>query len=564
MPGIGFFSRPYSYVNRYRKVVAVLIKYGFEDFISSLHLRRYFPFRKMRFSQKKRGKKAVLDMSRWERTRLVLEELGTTFIKFGQIMSNRPDMLPPSLIRELEKLQDKVPPFPGEKVKKVIEEDLGTSITSLFSEFDGEPFASASIAQVHRGKLNDGSEVAVKVQRPGIREIVEIDIAIMTDFAVLINKYVPSLSIFDPVGIVKTFEKVIYREMNFSIEASYIERFNANFKDNENIYVPGILREYTSPKVLTLELVNGIKISDTETLTEKGFDLKLLASRGFDLFLMQVFDHGFFHADPHPGNILALPGNRLCFIDFGMMGLISQQDKQLLGNMIIGMQIRDTRKIVRSLNILSGSKTIENTRDLENELSDFLNEYYYQRLEDIEIKHLINRLRNIIVSYNIHVPSDFFLLMKALVIIEGVGRSLDPEFNAFLRIEPYVKKLQMKRMNPWNMLKDLYYSSLDLSYVFKDLPYDIRDVIDRIKGGEVNVDIEHKGIEPLLHTYDKISNRISFAIVLASLIVGSSLIVLSGIPPYWNEIPVIGIIGFLIAGVMGLWLLFSIIRHGKM
>ena len=562
MPNFGFFAHPFSYINRYRKIASVLVKYGFGDLLSSIHASRYLPFIGQKRKAKREGKKEeVHKLTRYERMRMVMEELGPTFIKFGQIMSNRPDLLPTDLIVELEKLQDEVPPFEAEKAKEIIENELNSSTDDLFQQFDPEPFSSASVAQVHFGQLVTGEDVVIKVQRPNIKNLAMTDIRIMRDIAVLVERHVPSLAVFDPVGQVDTFEKTMKKELNFNLEASYIERFKSQFKDEAYLKVPLCYKQFTTEKVITLEYIDGIKISQVKELTEKGYDLKLLAKRGFNYYLKQVFENGFFHADPHPGNLLALEGNKICFIDFGMMGFITNEDRESLVSMLIGIGRQDTKMIIRTLENLSGKDDLHEQRALEYEVNEFINEYAYQSLEDADIQDIIERVRRIIVNYEIRIHPDLFLLMKALVIIEGVGYKLDPDFNPFEQMKPHVSRLQRKRMNPFNVLNKFYISAAEAGNFLRDLPYDLKDLLRQAKEGKINVDIEHKGIEPLLATLDKVSNRIAFAIVVASLIVGSSLLVHSDIPPIYKGIPVIGIVGFFIAGFMAVWLLISIIRH---
>ena len=562
MPKTGFFAHPINYINRYRKIGAVLIKYGFEDVLSSIKASRHLPFIKNQRKAKKARKEADLQqLTRYERIRMVLEELGPTFIKFGQIMSNRPDLLPGELIVELEKLQDKVPAFEAEEAKAIIEEELGASTDNLFQKFEAEPFSSASIAQVHYAELNDGEPVVIKVQRPHIQSTVRTDIEIMRDLASLMDKHVASLRVFDPVGQVETFEKTIKKEMNFNLEASYVERFQHQFKDEPKLKAPRAFKKFTSNKVITLEYIEGIKISQTGKLEEAGYDLELLAKRGYGFYLTQIFEHGFFHADPHPGNVLVQEGHIIAFIDFGMMGFITEEDRENLVTMLIGINNNDSVMMIRVLEALSGRDDLHDQKGLAYEISEFLNEYAYQSLQDTNMQEIIERVRQIITRYEIKIHPDLFILMKALITIEGVGYSLDPQFNPFEEMKPHVKKMQRERLNPLKLMKDLYLSTHEVGRFLKDLPYDIKDLIEQAKAGKINVDIEHKGIEPFLATFNKVSNRIAFAILVASLVIGSSLLVHSKIPPVYQGVPIFGIIGFFIAGFLAIGLLISIIRH---
>jgi ubiquinone biosynthesis protein len=296
----------YRYVSRYLEIARVLAKYGFSDLVAAIHLDRYLPFKKKLVRAAKDPRLASL--SRCERARLALEDLGPTFIKFGQIMSNRPDLMPEDLILELKKLQESVPAFPGETARQLLEEELNAPIDSLFSDFSIAPIAAASISQVHHATLPSGESVAVKVQRPNIEQVIKTDLEIMFHFASLAEKHIEGMETIDPAAMVKEFERSIIQELDFTVEASHIETFSRKFSGDETVYVPRVYVDYTTKRVLTMEFIDGIKRSDRETLVQTGLDPKLIAAHGADSILKQVFEHGFFHADPHPGNMRILRG----------------------------------------------------------------------------------------------------------------------------------------------------------------------------------------------------------------------------------------------------------------
>jgi len=549
---IGLIGRTYRHINRYREIIIVLFKHGFGDLITNSQIEKYLDFGKKFIPNKKIEK--TTSLSRWERIRMVLEELGPTFIKFGQIMSNRPDILPKPLLIELEKLQDSVPPMPNEEAENMIEQELGKPISELFKKFDTNPIASASIAQVYRAELFSGEKVAVKVQRTGIQKIIETDLEIMFHFSLLMEKHITEMEILNPVETVKEFERSIHKEIDFNIEASHIERFARNFQTDMTIYIPEVYRAYSTKKILTMEFIDGIKVSNLQALREAENDPLLIAGQGCDLVLKQIFEHGFFHADPHPGNILIMKDNITCFLDFGMMGTLLPKHQDYLGNIIVGVVNKDSKKITETLLRLTGTYNIENRDQLEQRVS----------LKEIKVGEFLNKLFRMLIDFKLRLPSDFYLLSKALITIEGVGTKLDPDFDMVAHIEPFAKNLLKKRLDPVKLAKDLYSSIAELRLLLKDFPYEIREIIRQIKTGKLKVEFEHKGLEPMLIKHDQISNRIAFAIVLAALIIGSSLIVLSKIPPLWNEVPIIGIVGFVGAGIMGFGLLISILKHGKM
>ncbi len=563
---IGVISRTYRHVNRYREIIAILVKYGFGDVLAKLELQKHLDFGKGFILGKAAAEIAAL--SRWERVRMALEELGPTFVKFGQIMSTRPDMIPQELITELEKLQEDVPPFSTEEAKRIIEEELGSSVDSIFKDFTDSPIASASIAQVHKAVLPDGEEVAVKVQRPGIDRIIEVDLEIMLHVATLVERHLKELDIVDPVGIVEEFARVTRKEQNFRIEAAHIERFASNFQSDMTIHVPQVYREFSSSKVLTMEFIAGIKVSEIIKVQAQvqnlGINPKVVAARGADLVLMQIFEHGFFHADPHPGNIRVLKDSVICFLDYGMMGSLSARHREDMADILIGIVNKDESKITKTILKLSEYRQIVESEKLESDIAELIELYAYGTLKELEIGSLLHRIMSVVAEHQLKVPRDFYLLAKALVTIEGVGRELDPEFNAAKHAEPFAKKLIMDRMSPRRLIGDFYHSATEASLLVRDLPAEAREILTLIKQGEAKIKFEHKGLDPMLKTLDQITNRMVFAIVLASLVIGSALIVLSGVPPKWHEIPVIGIVGFLGAGIMGFWLLFSILRYGKM
>lgn len=559
---IGVITHSYRHINRYREIIVILVKYGFGDLITRTHLEKYVDLGKKVLRRK--GGKEIASLSRWERIRMALEELGPTFVKAGQLMSSRPDLLPHELIVELEKLQDSVPPFSGEEAERLVEQELGKPISDLFYEFTDTPIASASIAQVHEAVLQGGEKVAVKVQRPRIEQIIEVDLEIMLHLATLMEKHLQGMDILNPAGIVNEFERSIRKEIDFTIEATHIERFGNNFRRVQTIYVPKVYRNYTTRKILTMEFIDGIKVSNLDALLKSGNDPKTIASRGTDLVLKQVFEHGFFHADPHAGNIMVLDNNIICFIDFGMMGRPLPKQGEYLSSIIVGIVNRDAKRITKTSLQLSNSRRIENIDQLEYQVDELVDQYSYLPLKDINMGQLLNEVIKLFVAYKLKMPPNLYLLVKALVSIEGVGRVLDPDFNMVKHMEPFAKKLLKARLSPRRLAKDTYLATTEFSLLLRDLPSGIRDIIEQIKVGQFKIEFEHKGLEPSLRKSDQISNRIAFAIVLASLVIGSSLIVLSGIPPKWNEIPIIGIIGFLGAGIMGFWLLISILRHGRM
>ena len=559
---IGMISRTYRHIQRYRQILTVLFKYGFGDLIDTLKIEQYLEIGLQMISRRRREK--IETLSRAERVRMAFEELGPTFIKMGQILSTRPDLLPVEFIRQLSKLQDDVPPFAFELVRENIEKELGLSLEQVYQEFEETPLASASIGQVHKARLLNGEPVIVKVQRPDIKKSIDVDLEIMLHLATLMERHLKAMEIHRPTRVVQEFARTLEMELDYTLEAAHAERFAAQFLGERTIYVPKVFREVTTKRILTLEYVEGIKASELEKLGEAGLDPRKIARRGFDLILKQIFIHGFFHADPHPGNVFILPNNIICFLDFGMMGRIRRQAREDFADLIMGIVQRDETKAARALTLLTIPDEKTDLADLERDVAQFIDKYFYRPLKDLEMGKLLQNLVEMTTQNRLRIPPDLFLMLKALATEEGLGKMLDPDFDAIKQAAPFIKRVQMDRLHPKRIAGDIYDSGSEFLHLLREIPGEVREILRQARQGRVKMEFEHRGLEPMLSTHDRISNRIAFAIILAALIIGSSLIVLSGVPPKWHEIPVIGLAGFVIAAIMGFWLLISIIRRGRM
>lgn len=559
---IGIIGRAYRHLNRYRHILTVLFKYGFGDLVDILKIEQYLEIGLQMISRKRREQ--VEKLGRAERVRMVMEELGPTFVKLGQILSTRPDLISVEFIQELSKLQDNVPPFPYTEAIQIIECELGKPLEDIFRQFENTPLAAASIGQVHRAQLKDGEEVVVKVQRPGIRRTIEVDLEIMLHLASLMERHLEELQVHHPVRIVQEFARTLGKEIDYTIEASHIERFAGQSMNDPTVYVPKVFRDITTERVLTMEYIDGIKASGIERIEHEGLDRKIITARGADLILRQIFDHGFFHADPHPGNIFVLPDNIICYIDFGMMGAIDRQTREDFADLIYAVVHRNESIATQMLLKLTEYDRKPDVRALERDLTDFIGLHLYVPLKNLQMEKLLQQLLKILSRHRLQIPQDLFLMMKALATVEGIGLLLDPDFEMIKQITPFIRRVKLSRYHPKRMADDIVRSGVEFVQLMQEIPGETREILKQMKQGKIKMEFEHRGLEPMLSTHDQISNRIAFAIVIAALIIGSALIVLSKTPPFLFGISFIGIIGFLAAAVMGLWLLIAILKKGKL
>ncbi|NLF40138.1 hypothetical protein GX586_11880 [bacterium] len=560
LPSLG---KTYRHMARYRELIAILMKYGFQDIVEQLNLRYYVELGKSVLLQ--RPAEHVTQIPRAVRVRLILEEMGTTFIKFGQIMSTRPDFIPEEFIAELKKLQDSVPPFPTPDALALIETELEAPVKELFAEFGDEPIASASIAQVYRAVLHTGEEVAVKVQRPDIQRVIEVDVEIMMNLARLAEAHLKGLEILQPVSMVEEFSRVIDNELNFHVEARNIERFAENFGQDETVQVPRVFHEFSTKRILTIEYIHGIPASDHEKLLAEGYDLPTLALTGANALVRQIFEHGFFHADPHPGNIFVVGPARVCFLDFGMMGKLDRTLQETLAALLVCIVNRDDERLTQSvLHLSTNPDDLRDTRKLRRELTDFVDRYFYVPFDKLKIGEVLEDLLSLIIRFGLKLPPEIYLLIKSLVTIEGVGRDLNPQFDIITIIKPFVERLVKRQYDPRRIASDLGRTTAELYRLLRDLPEEIRALLKFIRRGELRVDLETRSMEPVMKTWDRDANRMSFAIVLAALFVSSALIIHAHVPPLWHGMPVIGIVGFAVAIIMGLWLLIAIFLSGHL
>ena len=559
---LGAIGRTYRHLNRYQRILRVLFKYGFNDLVDRLHIDQYLESGLQMINRKPREQ--IARLSRPERLRLVFEELGPTFIKLGQLLSTRPDLIPAEYLDELARLQDEVPPFSLAEVHAIFREELGRSPDEVFHYFDADPLAAASIGQVHRARLDSGAEVVVKVQRPDIENVIAVDLEILAHLAGLMEQYLEEVQGHRPTAIVQEFARSLSREIDFAVELANVQRFARQFKNNAAIHVPLVYPELSTPRVLVMEYVLGIKASMAGQLREQGYDLPLIAERGATLVMEQIFVHGFFHADPHPGNLFILPDNVVCFIDFGQMGRLSRKDREDFTDLVLDLVAGDERTVVEGVLKVTVQLGEVDRESLARDLGGLVDLYLYRPLGELEAGRILQDLLDLVTRHKLTFKPAFYQMMKALSTVEGVGLMLDPKLELIRLARPFMRRIRLERMRPARLAEEIARTGSGYLQLLRELPEELRTILRQLRGGRMRIEFEHRGLQALGAALDRVSNRIAFAIVLAALIVGSSLIVLSDIPPHWHDIPVIGLLGFLVAGIMGFWLLLSIIRHGRM
>ncbi len=558
-------KRTYRNINRITQILNILVKHGFGQFVEQLNLHSLIPFSK-RLKIMTEGD--IPDTSLPDRLRIVFGELGPSFIKLGQLLSSRPDLITDKLADEFKKLQDKVPPFSFEEAGRIIEEDIGAPVFDIFSDFSEQPIAAASISQVHTAVLKEGTKVVVKVQRPDIRATIETDISIMKILAGLMLKYIPETEVFNPAGIVDEFAKTIRKELNFLDEKRNIERFALSFKDVPSLTIPEVHSHISSERVITMEYVDGIRIDDVKSIDRAGLDRSEIARIAVNAYFKMMLEDGFFHADPHPGNIFVLPDGKVALVDFGMVGWLSPAIMESIATVLISIVNKDFDTLIDqfiALGMVTNESDLERFRqEFMTDIVDFIIPLYDLALSEINYAEYLNTITNLAIKHKLKIPSSILLVNKCNVILDGIVRDLDPEFNFIDVATPYATKLIRKRYGPKKVVEKLNRNLSELSDSLITIPRQIRLLLRQMSRDELNIKITHVGMESLKRDIDKSTNRLSFSIVIGSIIMSSSVLTLSGLGGKIFDIPALGITGFIMAFILGVWLLISILRSGRL
>lgn len=537
--------------------MAVLFRYGLDEYIQGIP----FPHTVMDIVRRVSGtRKRLDDMPRGERVRKALEELGPTFIKFGQLLSTRSEMLPEDVITELERLQDHVPPFGYEAVEEIVREELGQSPQVVFGTFEPEPFASASLGQVHRARTREGMDVCVKVQRPDIRERIHQDLEILNGLSTYAEEKSGEVRNYRPAAVIEEVSQALEKELDYNHEAAHIRQFAEMFKNDRRVYIMRCFKETSSKRVLTMEFVPGVTLNKLMKMPDPGVNLATVADICVDAVLDQIFRYGFFHADPHPGNIVVMGEGQISFIDCGMVGRLAKDNRYAIADLFVAIVDKDAGKATKTILSITEHDNPDQGA-LEREMADLIARYSNQPLKDVSIGNLFRDLNALLLRHGIHIPPDFSMMMKAVSTLEGMVRELAPDMNMTRKLEPHVRRVQLERFHPRHLASGFADSAASVIELLRDLPEECRDILELIKRGRLKIDVEHKASDSFREFVNKIANRIAYALVVGALLVGSSIMVQSGIPPRWNGLPLIGVAGFLISGYMAMRLLFSIWKN---
>ena len=546
-------------IGRLSEIAQVAVKHGFGYFFERHRLTDLFPW-------VSRDGSAETQSDRGRRLRETLDELGPTFVKFGQLLSTRPDIVPPDILVELQKLQDDVSPIPYTEVERVIREELGVTIEQAFLEFDEQPTAAASIGQVHRALLPNGDRVAVKVQRPNAQRQIESDIALLFQAARLAKERVRALDFIDAEQVVDEFARSIRSELDYRAEARNAEAFRRNFAGQEDVRIPRVYWTYTRRRLLVLELLEGTQLADLDTSSLTQMERRDLAYRIAETWMTMIFRHGFFHGDPHPANIFVLDGGKVIgLVDFGQVGKLTDDDMSKLTRLFIDAANERVEGLPRRLAELGVRYPKEREEEFTDELLDVYYRYYGVSLAEIDPLEVIREAFEVIYRLNLRLPTRFVMLDKAIATLASVGIELYPDFNVFEVAKPYARNLLLERFSPGRMLSRARKESTELARVASMLPYQVHDVLEELRDGQIDVGFVHKGLDEFMHKVDVAFNRLVVALIVVGGLIGSSLIgIFAKHGPFVFGVNFLSFIGFLLSGALGVWLLWGVIRSGRL
>ncbi|MDQ3066037.1 MAG: AarF/UbiB family protein [Actinomycetota bacterium] len=548
-------------IGRLSEIAQVAVRHGFGYFFERHKLTDVLPWT---------GRGEVMSASaagseRGRHLREMLDELGPTFVKFGQLLSTRPDVVPPDIVAELRSLQDDVRPFPFAQIREVVEEELGLTLEQAFLRFAETPIAAASIGQVHRATLPNGDEVVVKVQRPNAPRQVESDLALLYQAARLIKERVRALDFIDAHELVDEFARFIRQELDYKLEARHADTFRRNFAESELVVVPKVYWDYSGARMLTLEFLDGVQLGDLDLETTSFEERRELAYRVTETWMEMIFRHGFFHGDPHPANVLVLDGARIGLVDFGLVGKLTEEDMARLTRLFIDAATENVDALPRRLAELGVRYPKEREEELATALRELYYRYYGASVNDIDPIQVIREGFGLIYSMNLHLPTRFVLLDKAIATLGSVGVDLYPDFNVFEVARPYARELMVERFSPQRLAMRAQKQGRELFMIAQELPYQVHDVLQEIRDGQIEVGFVHKGLDEFMHKLDVAINRVVVALVVAGGLLGSAMIgIFATEGPQIFGVHFLSVIGFLLSGMLGAWLLLGVMRSGRL